>query len=134
MTDKEDERFMVSVEYTDVNGEEETVHRTYHAVVTDLLTEEVFEDSSQVVFGNQQQNPIDGMKSEEMTTVRLKGKKNWVIVQSVPSVTGLYSMKSFGRDTRNMYYAAEGSEAVRAEEVFELKKDTTYTFLIELSE
>ena len=124
-----DETYDVSVDYEDVSNADGSVHRTYHAVVKELETGKEFEDSSSIDIGIKAPAEI---KTEEMTTVILAGKKKWAVVRSTPEITGRYAMNS-DRLIKKMYYASEGGEAVCAENAFELQAGITYQFLISLN-
>lgn len=124
-----DETYDVSVDYEDVSNADGSVHRTYHAVVKEPETGKEFEDSSSIDIGIKAPAEI---KTEEMTTVILAGKKKWAVVRSTPEITGRYAMNS-DRLIKKMYYASEGGEAVCAENAFELQAGITYQFLISLN-
>ena len=124
-----DETYDVSVDYEDVSNADGSVHRTYHAVVKELENGKEFEDSSSIDIGIKAPAEI---KTEEMTTVILEGKKKWAVVRSMPEITGRYAMNS-DRLIKKMYYASEGGEAVCAEKAFELQAGITYQFLISLN-
>ena len=124
-----DETYDVSVDYEDVSNADGSVHRTYHAVVKELETGKEFEDSSSIDIGIKAPAEI---KTEEMTTVILAGKKKWAVVRSTPEITGRYAMNS-DRLIKKMYYASEGGKAVCAENAFELQAGITYQFLISLN-
>ena len=124
-----DETYDISVDYEDVSNADGSVHRTYHAVVKELETGKEFEDSSSIDIGIKAPAEI---KTEEMTTVILAGKKKWAVVRSTPEITGRYAMNS-DRLIKKMYYASEGGEAVCAENAFELQAGITYQFLISLN-
>ena len=129
LPDKAEETYDVSVDYEDVSNADGSVHRTYHAVVKDLENGKEFEDSSSIDIGIKAPAEI---KTEEMTTVILEGKKKWAVVRSTPEITGRYAMNS-DRLIKKMYYASEGGEAVCAEKAFELQAGITYQFLISLN-
>lgn len=129
LPDKAEETYDVSVDYEDVSNADGSVHRTYHAVVKELVTGKEFEDSSSIDIGIKAPAEI---KTEEMTTVILEGKKKWAVVRSTPEITGRYAMNS-DRLIKKMYYASEGGEAVCAEKAFELQAGITYQFLISLN-
>ena len=124
-----DETYDISVDYEDVSNADGSVHRTYHTVVKELETGKEFEDSSSIDIGIKAPAEI---KTEEMTTVILAGKKKWAVVRSTPEITGRYAMNS-DRLIKKMYYASEGGEAVCAENAFELQAGITYQFLISLN-
>ena len=124
-----DETYDISVDYEDVSNANGSVHRTYHAVVKELETGKEFEDSSSIDIGIKAPAEI---KTEEMTTVILAGKKKWAVVRSTPEITGRYAMNS-DRLIKKMYYASEGGKAVCAENAFELQAGITYQFLISLN-
>ena len=129
LLDKAEETYDVSVDYEDVSNADGSVHRTYHAVVKELENGKEFEDSSSIDIGIKAPAEI---KTEEMTTVILEGKKKWAVVRSTPEITGRYAMNS-DRLIKKMYYASEGGEAVCAEKAFELQAGITYQFLISLN-
>ena len=129
LLDQEDERYELSVEYEDTSDTDEMVRRTYHAVLKEYSTGNVFEDTQYIDFGKRE--PVE-IKTEEMTTVILEGRKKWIMVQSVPSVTGRYAMNS-DKSIEEIYYAAEGGEVVCAEDILKLQQGISYQFLIKLS-
>ena len=129
LLDQEDERYELSVEYEDTSDTDEMVRRTYHAVLKEYSTGNVFEDTQYIDFGKRE--PVE-IKTEEMTTVILEGKKKWIMVQSVPSVTGRYAMNS-DKSIEEIYYAADGGEVVCAEDILKLQQGISYQFLIKLS-
>lgn len=129
LLDQKDERYELSVEYEDTSDADEMVRRTYHAVLKEYSTGNVFEDTQYIDFGKRE--PVE-IKTEEMTTVILEGRKKWIMVQSVPSVTGRYAMNS-DKNIEEIYYAAEGGEVVCAEDILKLQQGISYQFLIKLS-
>ena len=129
LLDQEDERYELSVEYEDTGDADEMVRRTYHAVLKEDSTGKVFEDTQYIDFGKRE--PVE-IKTEEMTTVILEGRKKWIMVRSVPSVTGRYAMNS-DKSIEEIYYAAEGGEVVCAEDILKLQQGISYQFLIKLS-
>lgn len=129
LLDQEDERYELSVEYEDTSDTDEMVRRTYHAVLKEDSTGKVFEDTQYIDFGKRE--PVE-IKTEEMTTVILEGRKKWIMVQSVPSVTGRYAMNS-DKSIEEIYYAADGGEVVCAEDILKLQQGISYQFLIKLS-
>ena len=129
LLDQEDERYELSVEYEDTGDADEMVRRTYHAVLKEYSTGNVFEDTQYIDFGKRE--PVE-IKTEEMTTVILEGRKKWIMVQSVPSVTGRYAMNS-DKSIEEIYYAADGGEVVCAEDILKLQQGISYQFLIKLS-
>ena len=129
LPDKAEETYDVSVDYEDVSNADGSVHRTYHAVVKELGNGQEFEDSSSIDIGIKAPAEI---KTEEMTTVILEGKKKWAVVRSTPEITGRYAMNS-DRLIKKMYYASEDGEVVCAEKAFELQAGITYQFLISLN-
>ena len=128
---KADERYTVSVDYTDEKDEAGAVTRTYHAAVTEHASGRTFEAAGSITFGVRE--PVE-IRTEEMTTVALEGKRKWAMVQSVPVVTGRYALNS-DQAVECMYYMAEDGdgEVVRAEDAFRLQAGVTYRFLIKLS-
>lgn len=129
LLDQEDERYELSVEYEDTSDADEMVRRTYHAVLKEYSTGNVFEDTQYIDFGTR--DPVE-IKTEEMTTVILEGRKKWIMVQSVPSVTGRYAMNS-DKSIEEIYYVADDGEVVRAEDILKLQQGISYQFLIKLS-
>ena len=129
LPDKAEETYDVSVDYEDVSNADGSIHRTYHAVVKELGNGKEFEDSSSIDIGIKAPAEI---KTEEMTTVILEGKKKWAVVRSTPEITGRYAMNS-DRLIKKMYYASEDGEVVCAEKAFELQAGITYQFLISLN-
>lgn len=129
LLDQKDERYELSVEYEDTSDADEMVHRTYHAVLKEYSTGNVFEDTQYIDFGTR--DPVE-IKTEEMTTVILEGRKKWIMVQSVPSVTGRYAMNS-DKSIEEIYYVADDGEVVRAEDILKLQQGISYQFLIKLS-
>ena len=129
LLDQEDERYELSVEYEDTSDTDEMVRRTYHAVLKEYSTGNVFEDTQYIDFGKRE--PVE-IKTEEMTTVILEGRKKWIMVQSVPSVTGRYAMNS-DKSIEEIYYAADGGEVVCAKDILKLQQGISYQFLIKLS-
>lgn len=90
MLDKADTRYTWSIEHEDETKEEGIITRTYRVRVTELSTGNTYEATQSVDFGKEE--PVS-IKTEEMTTVIVEGNK-WVMVQSTPSITGIYSMNS----------------------------------------
>ena len=129
LLDQKDERYELSVEYADTSDADEMVRRTYHAVLKEYSTGNVFEDTQYIDFGKRE--PVE-IKTEEMTTVILEGRKKWIMVQSVPSVTGRYAMNS-DKSIEEIYYAADGGEVVCAKDILKLQQGISYQFLIKLS-
>ena len=129
LLEQEDERYELSVEYEDTSDADEMVRRTYHAVLKEYSTGNVFEDTQYIDFGKRE--PVE-IKTEEMTTVILEGRKKWIMVQSVPSVTGRYAMNS-DKSIEEIYYVADDGEVVRAEDILKLQQGISYQFLIKLS-
>ena len=129
LLEQEDERYELSVEYEDTSDADEMVRRTYHAVLKEYSTGNVFEDTQYIDFGTR--DPVE-IKTEEMTTVILEGRKKWIMVQSVPSVTGRYAMNS-DKSIEEIYYVADDGEVVRAEDILKLQQWISYQFLIKLS-
>ena len=125
--DQADERYQLSVDYedTDTDG---MIRRTYHATILEDSTGKIFEDTQYVDFGKR--DPIE-IKTEEMTSVILEGKKKWIMVQSTPEITGRYAMNS-NKMIENIYYASDDGEIISAEDAFRLQQGMTYKFLIKL--
>lgn len=126
--DKTDKRYTLSVHYEDVKEDEGTIQRIYYAAVEEHSTGKQFEDTQYAELGKEE--PVE-IKTEEMTSVILEGKKKWIVVQSTPGVTGRYAMNS-DKLIKNIYYISEEGEAVHAEDAFQLQEGVTYQFLIEL--
>lgn len=126
--DKADKRYTLSVHYEDVKEDEGTIQRIYYAAVEEHSTGKQFEDTQYAELGKEE--PVE-IKTEEMTSVILEGKKKWIVVQSTPAVTGRYAMNS-DKLIKNIYYISEEGEVVHAEDAFQLQKGITYQFLIEL--
>ena len=126
--DKADKRYTLSVHYEDVKEDEGTIQRIYYAAVEEHSTGKQFEDTQYAELGKEE--PVE-IKTEEMTSVILEGKKKWIVVQSTPAVSGRYAMNS-NKLIKNIYYISEEGEAVHAEDAFQLQEGVTYQFLIEL--
>ena len=126
--DKADKRYTLSVHYEDVKEDEGTIQRIYYAAVEEHSTGKQFEDTQYAELGKEE--PVE-IKTEEMTSVILEGKKKWIVVQSTPAVSGRYAMNS-NKLIKNIYYISEEGEVVCAEDAFQLQKGVTYQFLIEL--
>ena len=128
MLDKEDGRYECSAEHADEEDAEGTVRRTYHVVVKELATGAVFEDTESVEIGRK--DPVE-IKTEDMTTVMLEGRKKWMMVQSVPDVSGRYAMNC-DKGIEKIYYVSDDGDLTCAEDSFQLQAGETYTFLIKL--
>lgn len=128
MLDKEDGRYECSVEHADEEDAEGTVRRTYHVVVKELATGAVFEDTESVEIGRK--DPVE-IKTEDMTTVMLEGRKKWMMVQSVPDVSGRYAMNC-DKGIEKIYYVSDDGDLTCAEDSFQLQAGEKYTFLIKL--
>lgn len=126
--DKADKRYTLSVHYEDVKEDEGTIQRIYYAAIEEHSTGKQFEDIQYAELGKEE--PVE-IKTEEMTSVILEGKKKWIVVQSTPAVSGRYAMNS-NKLIKNIYYISEEGEVVCAEDVFQLQEGVTYQFLIEL--
>lgn len=127
LLDKADTRYTWSIEHEDETKEEGIITRTYRVRVTELSTGNTYEDTQSVDFGKEE--PVS-IKTEEMTTVIVEGNK-WVMVQSTPSITGIYSMNS-SKLIDCMYYASDNEAVVCAGDTFKLEEGVTYQFLIKL--
>ena len=127
MLDKADTRYTWSIEHEDETKEEGIITRTYRVRVTELSTGNTYEATQSVDFGKEE--PVS-IKTEEMTTVIVEGNK-WVMVQSTPSITGIYSMNS-SKLIDCMYYASDNEYVVCAGDTFKLEEGVTYQFLIKL--
>lgn len=127
LLDKADTRYTWLIEHEDETKEEGILTRTYHVRVTELSTGNTYEATQSVDFGKKE--PVS-IKTEEMTTVIVEGNK-WVMVQSTPSITGIYSMNS-SKLIDCMYYASENEAVVCADDTFKLEEGVTYQFLIKL--
>ena len=128
MLDKEDGRYECSAEHADDEDAEGTVRRTYHVVVKELATGAVFEDTESVEIGRK--DPVE-IKTEDMTTVMLEGRKKWMMVQSVPDVSGRYAMNC-DKGIEKIYYVSDDGDLTCAEDSFQLQAGEKYTFLIKL--
>lgn len=128
MPDKEDGRYECSAEHADEEDAEGTVRRTYHVVVKELATGAVFEDTESVEIGRK--DPVE-IKTEDMTTVMLEGRKKWMMVQSVPDVSGRYAMNC-DKGIEKIYYVSDDGDLTCAEDSFQLQAGEKYTFLIKL--
>lgn len=106
MLDKEDGRYECSAEHADEEDAEGTVRRTYHVVVKELATGAVFEDTESVEIGRK--DPVE-IKTEDMTTVMLEGRKKWMMVQSVPDVSGRYAMNC-DKGIEKIYYVSDDGD------------------------
>lgn len=127
LLDKADTRYTWSIEHEDETKEKGIITRTYRVRVTELSTGNTYEDTQSVDFGKEEPASI---KTEEMTTVIVEGNK-WVMVQSTPSITGIYSMNS-SKLIDCMYYASDNEAVVCAGDTFKLEEGVTYQFLIKL--
>ena len=127
MLDKADTRYTWSIEHEDETKEEGIITRTYRVRVIELSTGNTYEATQSVDFGKEE--PVS-IKTEEMTTVIVEGNK-WVMVQSTPSITGIYSMNS-SKLIDCMYYASDNKAVVCADDTFKLEEGVTYQFLIKL--
>lgn len=123
-----DKRYTLSVDYEDTEESAGTIGRTYHATVMEQSTGKKFEDHQYIELGKE--DPVE-IKTEEMTSVILEGKKKWVIVQSTPDITGRYAMNS-DKLIESIYYVSDAGEVTCAEDAFQLQEGTTYQFLIKL--
>ena len=128
MLDKEDGRYECSAEHADEEDAEGTVRRTYHVVVKELATGAGFEDTESVEIGRK--DPVE-IKTEDMTTVMLEGRKKWMMVQSVPDVSGRYAMNC-DKGIEKIYYVSDDGDLTCAEDSFQLQAGEKYTFLIKL--
>ena len=128
MLDKEDGRYECSAEHADEEDAEGTVRRTYRVVVKELATGAVFEDTESVEIGRK--DPVE-IKTEDMTTVMLEGRKKWMMVQSVPDVSGRYAMNC-DKGIEKIYYVSDDGDLTCAEDSFQLQAGEKYTFLIKL--
>ena len=128
MLDKEDGRYECSAEHADEEDAEGTVRRTYHVVVKELATGAVFEDTESVEIGRK--DPVE-IKTEDMTTVMLEGRKKSMMVQSVPDVSGRYAMNC-DKGIEKIYYVSDDGDLTCAEDSFQLQAGEKYTFLIKL--
>ena len=126
----------VLLTYEDASQEDGSVIRTYCLKVAPALAQDegLEEQTQTVVFQKQVGENIDDIKAQEKTKVGFSREKNWLLVQSVPQVTGKYSLESFGRELEDLYYLADGQEeAVKVDGAFELTEGVTYTFLLKLA-
>nr|WP_296047966.1 hypothetical protein [uncultured Blautia sp.] len=129
IVDQTDTCYDFSASFEDASDTEGIVHRTYHITVKDNSTGMVYNADGSIDFGKN--DPIE-IKTAEMTSVILKNQKKWVMVRSVPDITGRYAMNC-DKVIATIYYAADGEEAVCAENNFELQQGITYNFLIKLN-
>ncbi len=127
--DQTDPCYDFSASFEDASDTEGIVHRTYHITVKDNSTGMVYNADGSIDFGKN--DPLE-IKTEEMTSVILENQKKWVMVQSVPGITGRYAMNC-DKEIATIYYGADGEEAVCAENNFELQQGTTYNFFIKLN-
>ena len=127
--DQTDPCYDFSASFEDTSDTEGIVHRTYHITVKDNSTGMVYNADGSIDFGKN--DPLE-IKTEEMTSVILENQKKWVMVQSVPGITGRYAMNC-DKEIAAIYYGADGEEAVCAENNFELQQGTTYKFFIKLN-
>lgn len=127
--DQTDTCYDFSASFEDASDTEGIVHRTYHITVKDNSTGMVYNADGSIDFGKN--DPIE-IKTAEMTSVILENQKKWVMVRSVPGITGRYAMNC-DKAIAAIYYAADGEEAVCAENNFELQQGITYNFLIKLN-
>ena len=128
MLDKEDGRYECSAEHADEEDAEGTVRRTYHVEIKELATGAVFEDTESVEIGRK--DPVE-IKTEDMTNVMLEGRKKWMMVQSVPDVSGRYAMNC-DKGIEKIYYVSDDGDLTCAEDSFQLQAGEKYTFLIKL--
>ena len=75
-------------------------------------------------------DPVE-IKTEDMTTVMLEGRKKWMMVQSVPDVSGRYAMNC-DKGIEKIYYVSDDGDLTCAEDSFQLQAGEKYTFLIKL--
>lgn len=127
--DKTDTCYDFSASFEDASDTEGIVHRTYHITVKDNSTGMVYNADESIDFGKN--DPIE-IKTEEMTSVILEKQKKWIMVRSVPGITGRYAMNC-DKAIAAIYYAADGEEAVCIENNFELQQGITYNFLIKMN-
>lgn len=127
--DKTDTCYDFSASFEDTSDTEGIVHRTYHITVKDNSTGMVYNADESIDFGKN--DPIE-IKTEEMTSVILEKQKKWIMVRSVPGITGRYAMNC-DKAIAAIYYAADGEEAVCTENNFELQQGITYNFLIKMN-
>ena len=127
--DQTDTCYDFSASFEDVSDTEGIVHRTYHITVNDNSTGMVYNAEGSIDFGKN--DPIE-IKTEEMTSVILENQEKWVMVRSVPGITGRYAMNC-DKAIAAIYYGADGEEAVCVENNFELQQGITYNFLIKLN-
>lgn len=121
--------------FEDTEQEDGSISRTYTWKVMPAQSSEGEEivGTETILFRTQMEEEIDDIRAQEKTKVSFSGKKHWLLVQTVPQVTGKYSMKSFGREVKELYYLAEGAGAAeKAGDAFDLNKGVTYTFLLKL--
>ena len=61
----------------------------------------------------------------------LEGRKKWMMVQSVPDVSGRYAMNC-DKGIEKIYYVSDDGDLTCAEDSFQLQAGEKYTFLIKL--
>ena len=71
------------------------------------------------------------IKTEEMTTLRVSGKKKWIMARSTPCITGRYALNS-SKMVESIYYAPDDGEIVCTEDILNLHQGIPYNFLIKL--
>lgn len=126
--DKSNGQYDLDVKYEDEKESEKTVRRIYHATLKEPATGKIFEDTKSVVLGSK--DPAE-IKTEEMTTLRVSGKKKWIMVRSTPGITGRYALNS-SKMVESIYYAPDDGEIVCTEDIFNLHQGIPYNFLIKL--
>ena len=118
--DKSNGQYDLDVKYEDEKESEKTVRRIYHATLNEPATGKIFEDTKSVVLGSK--DPAE-IKTEEMTTLRVSGKKKWI--------TGRYALNS-SKMVKSIYYAPDDGEIVCTEDILNLHQGIPYNFLIKL--
>lgn len=126
--DKSNGQYDLDVKYEDEKESEKTVRRIYHATLNEPATGKIFEDTKSVVLGSK--DPAE-IKTEEMTTLRVSGKKKWIMVRSTPGITGRYALNS-SKMVKSIYYAPDDGEIVCTEDILNLHQGIPYNFLIKL--
>ena len=126
--DKSNGQYDLEVKYEDEKESEKTVRRIYHATLNEPATGKIFEDTKSVVLGSK--DPAE-IKTEEMTTLRVSGKKKWIMARSTPCITGRYALNS-SKMVESIYYAPDDGEIVCTEDILNLHQGIPYNFLIKL--
>lgn len=126
--DKSNGQYDLEVKYEDEKESEKTVRRIYHATLNEPATGKIFEDTKSVVLGSK--DPAE-IKTEEMTTLRVSGKKKWIMARPTPRITSRYALNS-SKMVESIYYAPDDGEIVCTEDILNLHQGIPYNFLIKL--